>query len=69
MSIARGMTQTEARRKAKELGGIAVEAKWSDAKARWVTGGWASQPGRAWIVISLDWSTVLSDRADREGTE
>jgi hypothetical protein len=55
------MEQGEARKRAKELRGIAVEARWSKAKQKWVTGGWASRPGTAWIVTSLDGQTVLDD--------
>lgn len=59
--MAKGMEQGEARRRAKELGGIAVEARWSEAKQKWVTGGWASAAGKAWIVINTDYQVVLDD--------
>jgi hypothetical protein len=56
-----GMEQGEARRRAKELGGVAVEARWSEAAGAWLTGGWASASGKAWIVQSLDGLVVLDD--------
>ena len=59
-----GLTQTEARRKAKELGGIAIWARWSKAKQSWDTGGWANQPGEVWIVVSVDRKSVLLDHSD-----
>lgn len=59
-----GMEQGEARRRARELGGIAVEARWSEAKQTWVTGGWANQPGSAWIVVDAGNAGVLADGAE-----
>lgn len=60
------MTQTEARRRAKELGGIAVSARprfdSGGAFAGWNTGGWPGRKGKTWIVMALDRRTVLDDR-------
>jgi hypothetical protein len=58
------MEQGEARRRAKELGGIAVEARWSEKAGTWLTGGWASARGKAWIVVSLDHMVVLADEPE-----
>ena len=60
------MNQTEARRRAKELGGIAVSARQrlgsGGEPAGWNLGGWPNQKGETWIVVSLDKKTVLDDR-------
>lgn len=53
------MEQTEARRRAEELGGIAVGAKWSVAKQRWITGGYSPHP--EWIVVDINHAVVLDD--------
>lgn len=62
------MNQTEARRRAKELGGIAVSARpkfdSGGAPAGWNLGGWPNQKGETWIVISANRKgpkTVLDD--------
>lgn len=51
------MKQEEARRRARELGGIAVSAHQKfdsgGAPAGWRLGGWPSQKGETWIVISI----------------
>lgn len=60
------MNQAEARRRAKELGGLAVSARQrfdsGGAPAGWNLGGWPGQKGETWIVVSLDKKTVLDDR-------
>lgn len=55
-----GMEQGEARRKAKELGGIAVSARKSSTGTKWNLGGWPTAKD-VWIVISLDRQVVLAD--------
>lgn len=69
------MNQTEARRRAGELGGIAVSARpkfdSGGAPVGWNIGGWPNQKGETWIVVSLDKGTVLDDRdhpTDKEQT-
>jgi hypothetical protein len=54
------MTQTEARLRAKKLGGIAVSAR-PGAGGIWHLGGW-SAPGDVWIVVDLKKTRVLDDR-------
>jgi len=48
--------QEEARRRARELGGIAVSARQrfdsGGAPAGWQLGGWPNQKGETWIVVS-----------------
>jgi hypothetical protein len=61
-----GMEQGEARRRARELGGIAVEARPGKVPGDWLIGGWASQKDSVWIVISLDRKTVLADKSQEE---
>lgn len=60
------MKQEEARRRAKELGGLAVSARQrfdsGGAPAGWNIGGWPNQKGETWIVVSLDRKEVLDDR-------
>lgn len=60
-AVREGMDQGTARRVAKRMGGIAVEARWSAAKGKWETGGWASEAGKAWVVMDLSGRTVLAD--------
>lgn len=51
------MKQGEARRRARELGGIAVSARQKfdsgGAPAGWQLGGWPNQKGETWIVVSV----------------
>lgn len=54
------MNQTDARKRAKELHGIAVSARMSGDGLRWNVGGWP-QEGDEWIVISTDRTKVLDD--------
>lgn len=55
------MTQEEARRRAKELGGIAVSARpRKSADGGWRLGGWPL-PGDVWIVVNLEKTEVLDD--------
>lgn len=60
------MNQTEARHRAKELGGLAVSAHQKfdsgGAPAGWRIGGWPNQKGETWIVVSPDKKSVLDDR-------
>lgn len=53
------MDQGAARRRAKELGGIAVSAR-KGSTGKWLTGGWPSD-NEVWIVVSLNWRHVLDD--------
>lgn len=50
------MKQEQARRRARELGGIAVSARpkhdSGGAPAGWHLGGWPNQKGETWIVVS-----------------
>lgn len=59
------MNQTDARRRAKELNGVAIHAyrksEGSGPSAGWRIGGWPHQKGETWIVVSQDLSTVLDD--------
>lgn len=63
------MKQEEARRRARELGGIAVSAhqKFDSGGAPngWRLGGWPNQKGETWIVVSANKKgpkTILDDR-------
>lgn len=62
------MTQSEARRAAKALGGIAVGARLSPRTGRWMIGGWPSQPGEVWIVVDTTKTVVLADRTTPPNT-
>jgi hypothetical protein len=64
-----GYDQGDARRRARDLGGIAVAA-WPHRSdpTRWNVGGWASSDER-WIVISLDGQIVLDDNPAPPGEE
>lgn len=55
------MNQSEAIRRAKELRGIAIEAR-PRPYGGWLLGGWPNQKGATWIVVSLDRKKVLDDR-------
>lgn len=71
-----GMTQEQARRRARELEGIAVSARNPEKYKQWRLGGWP-QADDVWIVVSLDMSVVLDDgeatnyptRGGSEGTK
>lgn len=52
------MTQTEARRKAGELGGIAVEARLRGD--HWLLGGWPHQKDATWIVVDINKVFILA---------
>jgi hypothetical protein len=52
-----GMDQATARRRAHDLGGIAVGARWKGD--HWLLGGWAAQPDEVWIVVNIDKTAVL----------
>lgn len=54
------MEQKDARRRAKELGGIATTARPTANGGGWHLGGWAG-PKDTWIVVALDGKTVLDD--------
>lgn len=56
----KGMEQGQARRRARELGGIAVSARNPERCAPWRLGGWPLKDD-VWIVVSLDRSIVLDD--------
>jgi hypothetical protein len=55
-----GLTQSEARKIARESGGLAVGAR--PSARGWTIGGWA--PHEKWIVTSLDRSSILHDGTD-----
>lgn len=56
-----GLEQGAARRRARELGGIAVSARpRSGSRGGWHLDGWPSSKD-VWIVISLDRQVVLDD--------
>jgi hypothetical protein len=59
------MDQSAARKRAKELGGIAVGARWSDKRQSWVIGGYS--PHAQWIVIDIAKAIVLDDGAQWPG--
>jgi hypothetical protein len=59
------MDQTTARRRAKELGGIAVGARWNNTKGAWILGGWANHPEEQWIVVNPEKTLVLEDDSGR----
>lgn len=59
-----GMEQGEARRRARDLGGIAVSARNPEKYNRWRLGGWP-EADDVWIVISLDRTVVLDDGSGR----
>lgn len=60
------MKQEEARRRARELGGVAIHAYQrfdsGGAPAGWRIGGWPGQKGETWIVVSPNRDKVLDDR-------
>jgi hypothetical protein len=59
------MEQGEARRRARELGGIAVSARPKNSlEGGWHIGGWP-KAGDVWIVISLDGLVVLDDGSEK----
>jgi hypothetical protein len=63
----RGMDQTTARRRAKELEGVARGAKRLVRSGRWTYSIWSGDPAAVWIVTDLDGTTVLdSGPARRE---
>ena len=55
-----GYSQTDARRLAKEHGGIALTARPSTDGNNWILGGW-TRPDDVWIVVTLDRKSVLFD--------
>lgn len=61
------MKQEEARRRVRELGGIAVEARPKGTEGDWVTGGWPHQKGSTWIVVSASRPQVVLDDTRTEG--
>lgn len=55
------MDQSTARKRAKELGGIAKQA-WLSDTGTWMTGGWPSTPRKeftCWVVTDLAGREVL----------
>lgn len=58
-----GLDQKTARKRAKELGGVAIGARWSSATHQWRLGGWAGDPDETWIVVSTNKTHVLDDGA------
>lgn len=58
-----GMTQGEARRRARELGGIAVSARLGKT-GRWNIGGWP-KANDVWIVIDRNRKTILDEGGPR----
>jgi len=63
MARGKGFTQTEARRRAKELDGVAISARPNSRNDRWILGGWPSED-EVWIVISLDHKKILDDNPE-----
>lgn len=53
------MEQGQARARAKELGGIATQARISPSTGKWIIGGWPNK-NTVWIVVSLDFGKVLA---------
>lgn len=53
------MEQVEARQKARDMGGIAVEAR-PKPGGRWLVGGWPNASGSTWIVTDIHMKTVLA---------
>lgn len=62
-----GMSQGDARRLAKDLGGVATQARLSPSTGRWILGGWANK-NTVWIVVSVDGRSVLADHIEEEGS-
>jgi hypothetical protein len=59
--MSNGMDQGTARRRARELGGIALSARPKNSeRGGWLIGGWG-QANDVWIVVSLDKKEVLDD--------
>lgn len=72
----RGLDQVTARRRAKELEGVARGAKRLVRSGRWTYGIWANDPAAVWVVTDLDGTTILDsgparpdDLADYTGPE
>ena len=63
-----GFTQREARKRAKELDGIAISARRSPDGTRWIIGGWTSGAD-PWIVMSLDRTEILDDGSTMGGVQ
>lgn len=63
-----GLDQATARRIARELGGIAQQARMMPLTGRWRTGGWADKT-TVWIVTDLSGTEVLADRPETEEEE
>jgi hypothetical protein len=61
------MKQGEARRRAKELGGIAIHA-YPRANGGFRIGGWPNNKGMTWVVVDLNRRNVL-DGTRTEGDE
>lgn len=56
------MDQAEARRRARELGGIALTARPKNSpRGGWLIGGWPDAGKDVWIVVSTDRTEVLDD--------
>ena len=62
------MKQEEARRRAKELGGIAIHAYPNARKGGFRIGGWPGQKGMTWVVVDLNRRNIL-DGTRTEGDE
>lgn len=54
------MLKADAKGRARELGGIAVTARWSNSLGKWITDGFKGWHNE-WIVVSADGRTVLDD--------
>lgn len=61
-----GMSQGVARRLARDLGGVATQARLSPSTGRWILGGWANK-NTVWIVVSINGQAVLADHVEEPG--
>lgn len=60
----RGMDQTTARRRAKELGGIARSARNPERYKMWQFGGWGLRDD-VWVVTDLSMNVMLDNGEER----
>jgi hypothetical protein len=62
-----GLSQSTARKIAREVGGVATQARLSPSTGRWIIGGWANRY-TVWIVTDLAGTEVLADQEVSAGT-
>jgi hypothetical protein len=58
-----GLSQSTARSIARQIGGIATQARLSPTTGRWIIGGWATTQ-TVWIVVNIGGTVVLVDREE-----